>query len=214
MKLLIMGAPGAGKGTVSELLIKGVHITHLSMGDLLRYDKDVQKKFGEEINPLMQAGKFVPDSLTIEVISHKLKQLGDKTSFLLDGYPRTLYQTEALLKITNLTGIIHVVIDNEKIIERLSNRRVCACGATYNLKTKPPKVEGICDIDGKKLIQRKDDTPEVLKERLAIYEEKTSPVLTFLREKEIPVLDIPGDFDVRTESEDILQKIIDWQKAV
>lgn len=214
MKLLIMGAPGAGKGSVSELLVQKTGITHIAMGDLLRYDKEIQAKYGKEINPIIQKGQFVPDELTIEIINHKLEQLGDHTSFLLDGYPRTIYQTKAILNITNITGIIHVVLDDEKIIARLSQRRVCACGATYNIKTKPPKVEGICDFDGKPLIHRKDDTPEVLKERLKIYKNKTEPVLALLKEKKIPILAVDGGWDIKTESDALINKIIAWQKAV
>lgn len=214
MKLLIMGAPGAGKGSASELVVKETGITHLAMGDLLRYDKAIQEKFGEFINPLVQAGKFVPDDMTIEIIKHKLEELGENTPFLLDGYPRTVYQTEALLKITNLTGIIHVVLDDEQIVSRLSKRRVCECGATYNLDSKPPKVEGICDFDGKQLIHRKDDQPEIIQDRLKTYKEKTGPVLTFLKEKGIPVIELNGNWNIKTESDAVAQKIIDWQKAV
>lgn len=214
MKLLIMGAPGAGKGSVSEVLVQKTGITHLAMGDLLRYDKAIQEKFGDIINPLIQAGKFVPDDMTIEIIKHKLNQLGEETSILLDGYPRTIYQTEKLLEITHLTGIIHVVLDDEKIISRLSKRRVCECGATYNLDSKPPKNTGVCDYDGKPLIHRKDDQPEIIKERLVTFREKTEPILALLKEKGISILKVNGGWDIKTESDALIEKIISWQKAV
>ncbi len=214
MKLLIMGAPGAGKGSASEVLVKKTGIIHLSMGDLLRYDKDVQKEFGTQINPLLKEGKFVSDDLAITIIKHKLHSLGEKASFLLDGFPRTVYQTKKLLGFTTLTGCIQIVLDDKKIIDRLSNRWVCKCGATYNLETKPPKKAGVCDFDGKPLFQRDDDKPEVVRKRLEIYHKKTEPVLAFLKEKNIPFLQIKGDWDVKMESDMLVEKIIAWQKAL
>jgi adenylate kinase len=215
MKLLVMGAPGAGKGTICELLNQRLHVPHISMGDLLRAHVHKKDELGKQIAPVLAHGDFVPDELTIQIINHRLTQADAKNSFLLDGYPRTLFQAEELSKVTQLTGIILVTLPDEVIIQRLSKRLICpVCNTIYHETSMPPRVAGVCDHDKEKLVHRSDDEPQTIKERLTTYHEKTQPLIDFFKKKDVPFLDIPGDYDVATQSDAILEKIIAWQKAV
>lgn len=216
MHLMIIGPPGAGKGTTSKLIEDEFGLVHIAMGDILRQHVIDNDDLGRQIAPIINKGNFVPDQMTFEIMARRLAKDDVKEhGYILDGYPRTVAQAQHLLEITNISGVIIVRLSDEAIIKRMSNRRICPkCGRTYHLVTNKPQQEGVCDLDGEKLILRADDNPETVKKRLEIFYEKTNPVVKFFEEHHTPHIDIPGDFDIATEAGDILKKIREWQAAV
>ena len=185
MKLILLGAPGAGKGTQAEILCKELNIPTISTGNILRAAIKNGTPTGLKAKAFMDEGKLVPDEVIIGIINERLAEEDCANGYILDGVPRTIAQAEAIEK----AGIVfdHVIsieIADETIINRMSNRRVCEdCGASYHLVAVPPKVEGVCDKCGGKLVQRKDDAPETVKARLDIYHEETEPLKGFYAER-------------------------------
>jgi adenylate kinase len=185
MKLILLGAPGAGKGTQAEILCKELNIPTISTGNILRAAIKNGTPTGVKAKAFMDEGKLVPDEVIIGIINERLAEEDCANGYILDGVPRTIAQAEAIEK----AGIVfdHVIsieIADETIINRMSNRRVCEdCGASYHLVAVPPKVEGVCDKCGGKLVQRKDDAPETVKARLDIYHEETEPLKGFYAER-------------------------------
>ena len=185
MKLILLGAPGAGKGTQAEILCKELNIPTISTGNILRAAIKNGTPTGLKAKAFMDDGKLVPDEVIIGIINERLAEEDCANGYILDGVPRTIAQAEAIEK----AGIVfdHVIsieIADETIINRMSNRRVCEdCGASYHLVAVPPKVEGVCDKCGGKLVQRKDDAPETVKARLDIYHEETEPLKGFYAER-------------------------------
>ena len=214
--LLITGPPGAGKGTTSQILQEAFGLVHLSMGDMLRAHVQDNDEIGRRIAPVLAAGEFVPDQLTNEIIARRLaSEDAAGHGFLIDGYPRTVDQAEFLLSVTSLSGLIYVDLDDDAIIKRLANRRVCPqCGRTYHLDTNPPQHAGVCDLDDHELLQRDDDKPETVRKRLSIYREKTGPVIEFFKRRGVPIMDVPGDFDIETQRDGIVRRVREWQAAV
>ncbi len=208
--LLIMGAPGAGKGTVSELLTKHLPIEHISMGDILREHIAAHDALGKKIEEPIKEGKFIPNEITESIMKEKIASLETEgKGFLLDGFPRNEEQAEFVVTLTNFDAVIKVVLDDETIIERLSGRRVCPkCGASYHLKLHPPKQEGICDDCGTQLIQREDDTPETIRDRLQLYHKEIEVVFQVLKENNISFIEVPGSFDMEKEGPAIVEKIV------
>ena len=181
MKMILLGAPGAGKGTQAERLCKVLNIPTISTGNILRAAVKNGTPTGKQAEAYMKAGKLVPDEVIIGVISERLAEADCQNGFILDGVPRTIPQAEALEKAgISFDAVVSIEISDEEIVERMAGRRVCtACGAPYHVKNMPPKVEGVCDACGGKLEARADDKPEVVRDRLQVYHKETAPLKDF-----------------------------------
>lgn len=187
MKLILLGAPGAGKGTQAEILSAKLGIPTISTGNILRAAIKDQTPIGMEAKSYMDAGKLVPDSVIIGIVAQRLEQPDCQAGFILDGVPRTIGQAEALDAAgVTFDHVLSIEISDEEIEERMAGRRVCqSCGAPYHLKAKPPKQEGVCDSCGGPLIQRDDDKPETVHHRLEVYHAETEPLKGYYEEKGI-----------------------------
>jgi adenylate kinase len=196
LNLILFGPPGAGKGTQSALLVERLNMKHISTGDLFRAAMKNHTKLGNEAKSYMDAGKLVPDSITIALVEEILRELGGK-SFILDGFPRTVGQAEALevlLKQLNLKidNSLFLEVPKNLLLGRLTGRRVCKnCGATYHIDAKPTKKPGICDVCGGEVVQRPDDKEDVIRTRLEAYETSTRPLKDYYRAKG-PYVEIGG----------------------
>ena len=181
MKLILLGAPGAGKGTQADILCKELEIPTISTGNILRAAIKDGTPTGLKAKSYMDAGQLVPDDVIIGIITERVAQEDCRNGYILDGVPRTIAQAEALEKAGIVfDDVVSIEISDEKIMERMSGRRVCeACGASYHLVAVPPKAEGVCDKCGGNLIQRKDDAPETVKARLEVYHRETEPLKAF-----------------------------------
>ena len=200
MNLILLGAPGAGKGTQAEVICEHLHIPAVSTGNMIREALKNGTEKGLRAKSYMEEGKLVPDEVVIGIIKERLQQDDCKNGFILDGFPRTIPQAEAL---DNMGIVIDKVIDievpDEKIVERMSGRRVCeACGASYHLLYKKPEKEGVCKCGGT-LVQRKDDHPDTVKERLKVYHEQTEPLKAYY-EKQGKLSIVTGQEDVADTS--------------
>ena len=197
----MLGPPGSGKGTCARIISKIYGIPHIATGDLLREVTAEGTERGRVAKEYIERGELVPDDITIGVMEERLSEPDCDEGFVLDGFPRNLRQADALDRILkekgmSLTHVMNLVVDDEVIIGRLSLRRSCPqCGAVYHLKNNPPKRDEICDECGAKLVQRSDDTEEVLRHRLEVYEEKTRPLLERYREAGL-VRDMSGDLPI------------------
>ena len=185
MKMILLGAPGAGKGTQAERLCKVLEIPTISTGNILRAAVKNGTPTGLKAKAFMDAGKLVPDEVIIGIITERLAEDDCKNGYILDGVPRTIAQAEAMEKAgINFDAVVSIEVADEVIMERMSGRRVCeSCGASYHLVAVPPKVAGVCDSCGGKLIQRKDDAPETVKDRLAVYHKETEPLKDFYAQR-------------------------------
>ena len=181
MKLILLGAPGAGKGTQAEIISKKLNIPTISTGNILRAAVKNGTPIGLKAKEYMDAGKLVPDEVIIGVISERLAEADCQNGFILDGVPRTSPQAEALEKAgIQFDAVVSIEISDDEIVERMGGRRVCTgCGAPYHVKNMPPKVEGVCDACGGKLEARADDKPEVVRDRLNVYHKETAPLKDF-----------------------------------
>ncbi len=184
--IILLGSPGSGKGTQAKYLVEWLHIPQISTGDMLREHIRHGDAIGLAIGDRMRAGSLVSDELVNQLVFERIHQEDAKRGFILDGYPRTLAQAEEMMRLLAARGagevVIHLVVDYNVIITRMSGRRVCPkCGTLYNAVSRPPKVEGICDLDGTTLVIRDDDREEVVRERLEQYERQTRPLIEFFR---------------------------------
>lgn len=180
MRLILLGAPGAGKGTQSKEISKRYGIPQISTGDILRAAIAKGSELGVKVKSIVDSGQLVPDDLVIALVDERLKQPDCKPGFLLDGFPRTVGQAEALHKFTGIDFVIDIDVSDEAIIERLTGRRMhMSSGRIYHIKHQPPKVDGVDDVTGEPLVQRPDDTEETVRKRLAVYHEQTSPLRKF-----------------------------------
>lgn len=185
MNIVLMGPPGAGKGTQAEFIKKEYPIPHISTGDMFRDAVNRETELGKEAKKYMDAGKLVPDTVTIGIVEQRLAEDDCKTGFLLDGFPRTTVQAEALDRVLSNTSrkidvAINITVPNEILIKRLSGRVSCKeCKVVYNLQSNPSNTEGICDKCGGELIQRSDDQGETVAERLKVYQEQTNPLVAY-----------------------------------
>ncbi len=189
LNLILLGPPGAGKGTQGERLTDDFGLPYIGTGDLLREHKKQETELGRQAKDYMDKGKLVPDELVIAMILDKIEEEGDD-GFLLDGFPRTIGQAEMLEEsLANrgrrLTAALLVEAPDEIVIQRLSGRRVCSNGHTYHVDFNRPKHEGVCDIDGKPLYQRPDDRPDVVQKRLATYHAQTTPLIEYYEERDL-----------------------------
>lgn len=185
MKLILLGAPGAGKGTQAEILCKKLGIPSISTGNILRAAIKDGTPTGIQAKSYIDAGKLVPDEVIIGIVNERLSQDDCAKGYILDGVPRTIAQAEALEKAgIRFDAVVSIEISEDEILRRMSGRRVCeACGSSYNVEAVPPRVEGVCDNCGGKLIQRKDDTPETVRERLKVYHTETEPLVGFYAQR-------------------------------
>ena len=185
MNLILLGAPGAGKGTQAEKICEKLGIPAISTGNMLREAMANGTEMGLKAKSFIDAGKLVPDEVVIGIIRERLQADDCKNGFILDGFPRTIPQAEALDQMgVRIDRVIDIEVPDEKIAARLSGRRVCLkCGATYHIEYKKPKVEGVCDVCGDKLVQRKDDMPETVLDRLRTYHEQTEPLKDYYAKK-------------------------------
>jgi adenylate kinase len=179
---MLLGPPGAGKGTIAKKLIDKYGVPQLSTGDLLRAAVKEGTTLGLEAKKFMDAGELVPDKIVIGLIKERLAQRDCAKGFILDGFPRTLPQAQALAEITSLQAVINLDVSDEEVVARLSGRRTCPqCGAIYHVKNIPPKTPGKCDKDGADLIQRDDDKEEAIRNRLTVYRRQTVPLIDHYR---------------------------------
>lgn len=189
MKIVLLGPPGAGKGTQAKSISNKYSIPHISTGDIFRKNISENTPLGIEAKSYMDKGLLVPDEVTINMVNDRLAMDDCKNGYLLDGFPRTVEQAEALDKFLSERGekldtALLIEVPSNFIVERMTGRRVCpSCGASYHVKFNPPVVEGKCDVCGSDLIQRKDDTIEIVQDRLNVYEAQTQPLIDFYRNK-------------------------------
>jgi adenylate kinase len=181
MNLILLGAPGAGKGTQAEIISEALNIPQISTGNMLREAVKNSTEYGLKAKAVMEAGGLVSDDIVIGILKDRIAQDDAKNGFILDGFPRTVPQAEALDKMgVQIDKVIEIFVPDETIKERVSGRRVCeGCGATYHVQYKPSKVEGVCDKCGAKTIIRKDDQPETVISRLETYHETTEPIKAY-----------------------------------
>ena len=205
MKLVLIGCPGAGKGTQAKKLSKHFDIAHISTGDLLREQMKLGTELGKKVSEIMNAGGLVSDDIVSAMLAERIKADDCKKGYILDGYPRNVSQAEGLSAITGeLDKVICFNVDDEIIVDRMTGRRGCPkCGQMFHIKYNPPKQEGICDACGEALIQRKDDNEETVKNRLRVYHETTAPVIEFYKKKGI-LAEVDGVGDI----EDIFAKAV------
>lgn len=191
MKIVLLGPPGAGKGTQAKSISTKYSIPHISTGDIFRKNISENTPLGVEAKSYMDAGQLVPDEVTINMVKDRLVQDDCKNGYLLDGFPRTVEQAEALQEFLSARGekldtALLIDVRKEFILERMTGRRVCpSCGASYHIKFNPTKTAGKCDLCGADVIQRKDDTEETVKERLDVYESQTQPLINFYEDKDM-----------------------------
>ncbi|MBR6400232.1 MAG: adenylate kinase [Firmicutes bacterium] len=198
MKLVLIGCPGAGKGTQAKKLSKHFDIAHISTGDLLREQMKLGTELGKKVSEIMNAGGLVSDDIVSAMLAERIKADDCKKGYILDGYPRNVSQAEGLSAITGeLDKVICFNVDDEIIVDRMTGRRGCPkCGQMFHIKYNPPKHDGICDACGEALIQRKDDNEETVKNRLKVYHETTAPVIEYYKKKGILAqIDGVGDID-------------------
>jgi adenylate kinase len=189
VKAIIFGAPGAGKGTYSTRLKAKLGVEVIAMGDIFRAQVKENSELGRKVKSFVEKGALVPDETVIEVLKQHLSKIPEGTGVILDGFPRTLEQAKALDAIFKLDVVLLLDVPDWIIIERLSSRRVCKnCGNVYNIKFLKPKVEGVCDKCGGELYQRADDNEQVIKHRFKVYQEQTSPLLVYYKEKKVPII--------------------------
>lgn len=187
MKIVLLGPPGAGKGTQAKSISNRYDIPHISTGDIFRKNISEKTPLGIEAKKYIDKGHLVPDSLTIDIVKDTLSQEQCSNGFLLDGFPRTVVQAEALKRFLrdnekNLDVALLIDVPQDFIIDRMTGRRVCpSCGASYHVRFNPPLVEGKCDVCGNDIIQRKDDTEETVRERLQVYHNQTQPLIDYYK---------------------------------
>jgi adenylate kinase len=197
MRIVLLGAPGAGKGTHCKRIVDRYGVLHLSSGDILRREQAEGTDLGKKAQSYMDAGALVPDDLIVKMMSKAVKAAG-KAGYVLDGFPRTVMQAESLDKSLAANGsgidvVIDLTVSDNIVVDRITGRRSCPkCGAVYHVKNMPPRKPGVCDNDGTKLVQRPDDTVEVVKNRLATYYEQTKPVVDYYKARRT-VNDVDAD---------------------
>lgn len=209
LRAVLLGPPGAGKGTQAVRLVEKYEIPHISTGDIFRKNIKEDTELGKKAQEYMNAGALVPDELVVDLVKDRLQQDDCKNGFLLDGFPRTIFQAEKLDEFLSESNqkmdiVINLKVEKEALIKRLTGRRVCKdCGASYHVVNIPPKKEGVCDICGGELIQRKDDNIETVENRINVYEEQTAPLIGYYKEAGSLV-----DFDGEASLDEVFDAIV------
>ena len=196
MNIVLLGPPGSGKGTQAKMIAEKYGVVHISTGDILRENVRGGTDLGKEAKAYMDAGKLVPDELLINIIKDRLAKPDVAGGYMLDGYPRTTPQAEAMDKILPELGqkidvVVNIDVPDDELVKRLSGRRMCQCGVSYHLKFNPPKKEGICDVCGGELYHRDDDKEEAILNRLEVYKTQTQPLIDYYNKAGI-IVDING----------------------
>lgn len=209
LRAVLLGPPGAGKGTQAVRLVEKYEIPHISTGDIFRKNIKEGSELGKKAQEYMNAGALVPDELVVDLVKDRLQQDDCKNGFLLDGFPRTIFQAEKLDEFLSESNqkmdiVINLKVEKEALIKRLTGRRVCKdCGASYHIVNVPPKKEGVCDICGGELIQRKDDNIETVENRINVYEDQTAPLIGYYKEAGSLV-----DFDGEASLDEVFDAIV------
>ena len=210
MKIIMLGAPGAGKGTQAKKIAEKYHIPHISTGDIFRANIKNGTELGKKAKTYMDQGLLVPDELTVDLVIDRVGQDDCKDGYILDGFPRTIPQAECLDAALEKRGekvdfAINVEVPDENIVNRMSGRRACVgCGATYHIKYNPTKVDGVCDACGEKLVLRDDDKPETVQKRLGVYHDQTQPLIDYYTKSGV-LKEVDGTVDM----EDVFQVIVE-----
>ncbi len=210
MKIIMLGAPGAGKGTQAKKIAEKYGIPHISTGDIFRANIKGGTELGLKAKTFMDQGMLVPDEITIGMLMDRIKADDCAAGYVLDGFPRTIPQAESLTEALAGRGesidyAINVDVPDEDIVARMSGRRAClSCGATYHVRFNPPKTEGVCDVCGSALVQRDDDKPETVKNRLAVYHEQTQPLIDYYQRAGV-LKEVDGTRDLERVFADIVE---------
>ncbi len=184
MRLVLLGPPGSGKGTQGEKLASALGVPRISTGDILRRNVAAGTDLGKQARAFMESGKLVPDELVIAMTAERLKEPDARGGFVLDGFPRTIAQAEALARLTSLDAVVNLFLEPEELVKRSAGRRVCPnCESVYHLVSNPPRKAGICDKCGSALVTRPDDREEVVRTRIETYERQTAPLVAYYRDR-------------------------------
>jgi adenylate kinase len=208
VNLVLLGPPGAGKGTQAELIIEKYNIPHISTGDIFRAAIKEGTPLGIEAKRYMDSGQLVPDEVVVGIVKERLAKSDCQKGFLLDGFPRTISQADSLAAFLKdggrrLTAVINIEVDSQILLKRLTGRRVCRnCAAVYHVESKPSKTAGVCDHCGGEVYQRDDDSPETVKKRLEVYQAQTEPLINYYRAK-----DLLFSFDGQIAIKDLFEQI-------
>lgn len=212
MKLILLGGPGVGKGTQARLLNEKFNLPHISTGEIFRKNIENDTPLGIEANKYIGKGMLVSDELTVNLVASRIAEEDCKNGYILDGFPRTIPQAEALNKKLASSGdkidmVINIEVEDENIVKRMSGRRFCSkCGATYHLEYIPPKKEGICDVCGSQIVLRDDDKPETVRNRLTVYHKQTEPLIDYYRQNQM-LVSVDGSRPVETIHKEIVEYI-------
>ena len=184
MKLILLGAPGAGKGTQAENISREFHIPQISTGNILRAEVKKESELGLKVKDILAAGQLVPEEIVIAMVRERLKEPDCANGYILDGFPRNIAQADALAGFAQIDTVLVISVPDDVIVTRMAGRRTCpGCGATYHVAANPPKKEGICDVCGAELTIRADDREDVVRDRLRVYHEKTEPLIAYYTER-------------------------------